>query len=237
MGINTNTAVANAYANQMAPVKDSKKSSYGKTIGDVSLSQEGAKYYEELKKKYKDMDFILVSNDEVENVEQKAASFANPAKTVVLIDAEKVEKMAKDESYRAKFEGIISGASKQLDELKSKLSGMNGVKGYGMKVNDDGTTSLFAVMEKSSAAQRERIEKKAAEKKADAKAEAKKTEKEKAKEAIEKRKEAADNTVTITGNTIDELINKIQDFNMAQRSDFVQTEQELSIGQNIDFKG
>ena len=48
------------------------RADYGNTIGDVKLSDKGAKYYEELKKKYSDMDFVLVSNDEVNGAEQKA---------------------------------------------------------------------------------------------------------------------------------------------------------------------
>lgn len=52
------------------------------------------------------------------------------------------------------------------------------MKGYGIKINDNGTASLFAVIDKSLAAQKERIaknaktraeEKKVAEKKADKK--------------------------------------------------------------------
>ena len=51
--------------------------SYGNTVGDPKLSDKAAKYYEQLKKKYSDMDFVLVSNDSVDGAEQKAAKFAN----------------------------------------------------------------------------------------------------------------------------------------------------------------
>ena len=46
---------------------------YGNTIGQLQLSEKASKYYEQLKKKYSDMDFVLVSNDEVDGAEQKAA--------------------------------------------------------------------------------------------------------------------------------------------------------------------
>ena len=59
--------------------------------------------------------------------------------------------MAMDESYRKKYEGILSGATAQLQQLKSTVekSGAD-VKEYGMQVNDGGTTSFFAVLRKSS---------------------------------------------------------------------------------------
>lgn len=55
-----------------------------------------------------------------------------------------------------------------------------------MQVNDGGTATYFAVLEESSAAQRERIEKKAAEKKAEKKAAEKKAEKKHQKESLKK---------------------------------------------------
>ena len=87
------------------------KTSYGNTVGDPQLSDKAAKYYEQLKKKYSDMDFVLVSNDEVDGAEQKAAKYANSNRTLVLIDADKIEKMAEDEDYRKKYEDIIGNAN------------------------------------------------------------------------------------------------------------------------------
>lgn len=44
--------------------------------------------------------------------------------------------------------------------MSSKISATGAsVKGFGMQVNDDGTASYFAVLKKSSAAQKQRIEK------------------------------------------------------------------------------
>lgn len=53
------------------------------------------------------MDFILVSKDQKANAQANAASYANAGKMVVLIDEEKVERMAADENYRKQYEGII----------------------------------------------------------------------------------------------------------------------------------
>lgn len=215
----------------------------GKTIGEPQLSEKAQKYYEQLKKKYGNMDFILVSSDMKETAQAQAASYANANKMVVLIDEEKIERMAEDESYREKYESIISGATAQLEQLKNSLtaSGTN-VKGYGMQVNDGGNASFFAVIDKSLADQKERIEKKA-EKKAEEK---KKAEKEAREKRIEKskaeKKERAQRTengreelVTVTASSIEELINKINDTVYAAMSDNVETEAEKQVGHHFDF--
>jgi hypothetical protein len=249
----TNTASKASSASQTtasSSVKSAKtvgqSASYGKTIGNVSLSEEGAKYYEELKKKFSNMDFILVSKDQKATAQANAASYANTSKMVVLIDEEKIERMATDENFRKQYEAIISNASSGLSQLKSSIqsAGLSGsVQGYGMQVNDGGLTSFFAVLKKSSEAQKERIEKKAEEKKAEKKEEAKKAEKEEKEEKLQKsRDKDADeiddeDTITITANSIEELMRKINDYVVTDKSDNVQTESEKLLGQNIDFRG
>ena len=134
--------------------------SYGNTVGDPKLSDKAAKYYEQLKKKYSDMDFVLVSNDSVDGAEQKAAKYANANRTMVLIDADKIEKMAEDEDYRKKYENIIGNANSQLDQMKQSLGSMVGnVKTYGIKIDDGGNASFFALVDKALSAQKERIAK------------------------------------------------------------------------------
>lgn len=144
-----------------------------------------------------------------------------------------------------------ANAASGLSQLKSQIesSGQSqNVVGYGMRVNDGGTASFFAVLKKSPADQKVRIEKKAVEKK-----EAKKTvEKKEAKKAEEKNaekkekqdklKEAQqtsddDDTITISAGSIEELIKKINDYTFSMKSDNVQTEAELQVGQHIDFRG
>ena len=122
-GVEENAArVYGAEAEKAADAKktaDTRKAgNYGKTIGQPKLSDKAAKYYEELKKKFSNMDFILVSADQKEAAKAQAGSYANPVKTVVLIDDEKLEKMAEDETFRAQYEGIIRSASSQLNQLK-----------------------------------------------------------------------------------------------------------------------
>lgn len=263
MAVSTNTMISNIYSqnytqNNKGSSKTSKDSEttevkkeekvteskdYGKTIGDPTLSKEAQKYYERLKKKYGNYDFILVSADQKANAQANAAKYANNVKTVVLIDEDKIEKMATDENYRKKYEGILSGATAQLAQLKTSIekSGAN-VQGYGMQVNDGGTASFFAVLKKSSADQKARLEKTAAKKKAEKKAAEKKAEKKKEQERLEKTKDSKiddsddSDTITITAGSMDELMKKIEEYTFSDRSDSVQTESEKMMGQHVDFK-
>lgn len=213
-----------------------KTEDYGRTIGQPELSEKAAKYYEQLKKKYGNYDFILVSRDQKENAKANAAKYANGYKTVVLIDEDKIEQMATDEKFRKQYEGILSGAAAQIQQLKTNLQSSGAqVKGFGMQVNDGGTLSFFAVLKKSSAEQKARIEKKAEQKKTEKKA----AKKEKEEQLKEKRAESDDTeeTVTITANSIEELLSRIDTYNFNTRSDEVQTQSERQVGQNIDFRG
>ena len=165
---------------------------------------------------------------------------------VVLIDDEKLEKMANDSAYRAQYEGIIEKAAAGFYQFSKSVeaTGAN-VKGYGIQVNDDGSTSLFAVLEKSTKDQAKRIEEKREANREAKKAEAKKAQKEKLKENIENAREArkAENAdkaekgeeITITASSWEELLRKIEDQVQLDRSDSVITEAEKSVGQNIDF--
>lgn len=243
--------IAQAYETSRT-AKDTKtrKSSadYGKTIGTPELSEKAQKYYEELKEKYSDMDFILVSEDMKETAQAQAGSYANANRMVVLIDEDKIERMAEDSDYRKQYEGIIQNAAMKLPELKSSL-GTTNVKTYGMQVNDNGMTSYFAILEKSNQAQQERVAKNAEKKAEKKKAAKKKAEKEEAEErteqAAEKRRterealqaEPEEDTVIITASSIEELLQKIQDYEMEQRSDNVWTDEEKMIGQHIDYQG
>lgn len=206
----------------------------GATIGKPELTDKAKKYYEQLKRKYSNMDFILVSEDKKAEAQANAGRYANANRMVVLIDTEKIERMAEDEEYRKKYEAIIRNASPQLSQLKNSLgANASAVKTYGMQVNDGGTASFFAVIDKSLAAQKERIEKNAA-KKAEEKKEAKKTAEEKRKAQKE---EESEDTVTVTASTVEELIQKINQTISMGMSDYVRTKEETYVGGNFDFYG
>ena len=224
-----------------------KTANYGKTVGEPQLSDKAARYYEQLKKKYGNYDFILVSEDQKANAQANAAKYANPYKTVVLIDEEKIEKMASDEKFRKQYENILSGASSQLAQLKAHMENSGAkVKGYGMQLSDGGTASFFAVLKKSSSDQKARIEKKAEQKKTEKKTAEKKAAKKEKEERLkegrtaktEKNRETdEEETITITAGSMEELLQKIRDFTQNERINSVQTDIEKMVGGNIDFRG
>lgn len=204
-----NMSAASTYGTQKTDNKAKLKNSkvYGKTVGQPKLSEKAQKYYEELKKKYQDMEFILVSENKKDDVQANAGRYAamSGKETVVLIDEEKIERMAEDEAYRSKYEGIIQNASSQLSQMSKKLADSGAsVKTVGMQVNDNGTATLFAVLQK---------------------------------ERIDKKQHESDDIVTITANSLEELVQKVSDYMFMAKSDTVQTEAEKMVGQSFDLRG
>ena len=242
MAVNTNTIVSNVYAQNYTPgSKEKTKVARNTETGEVK-KEEKVTESKDLGKTIGDPK-LSVSKDQKANAQANAAKYANNIKTVVLIDEEKIERMATDESYRKKYEGILSGATAQLQQLKSSVekSGAD-VKEYGMQVNDGGTTSFFAVLRKSSSDQKSRIQKSAEKKKAEKKAAEKKAEKKQEKERLEKSKESRTEseddtqTITLTANSVEELMDKIGEYTFVERSNEVRTDREKLMGQHVDYK-
>ena len=231
---------------------------YGVTIGNAALSDAASEYYDKLKEKFGDMDFILVSKDMKAQVAQNASLYGNANKPVVLIDEEKLERMATDESFRKKYEGIIEMSKAQLAQAKNSFasSGAN-VKNFGISVDENGNTSFFATVEKKTPkktgnSMKERLDK-AAEKKKAEKAKAKKAADKKAQEArldklkekkeaneVEAEDEAIENEdydveyIEFRASNIEDLIRQVSDWAISNTSNVI-TEQESYVGQNIDF--
>lgn len=229
-----------------------KTGNYGKTVGKPQLSEAGAKYYEELKKKYSGMDFVLVSKDMKEFAKQNASSYGNANRMVVLIDEEKIERMATDSQFRAKYEGLIARAQSSMPALKSLAEKQGNVKAIGMQVGDNGKASFFAVMEKSSKDMQEKLSakraaKKEAEKKAEKRAEKVKQSEERLEKIRDKAKDGSDlktddvesdeDVEIIMANSIEELQSKIEAYNFNLRANSIQAPMEKMVGQSIDFKG
>ncbi|MBP3487533.1 MAG: hypothetical protein J6K53_03960 [Roseburia sp.] len=211
---------------------EKKSRVYGRTIGTPELSEKAKKYYEKLKAKYSNMDFILVSPDKKEEAERNKGMYASSKELLVLIDSDKIEKMAEDEVYRSKYEGILSMASAQVNQMKQELGSKgDSVRSVGMSFDDHGNASFFAVVDKSLAKQRERIEEK--------RAEAREDRKEAAKKADEKAK--ADKTagkgdeVTVTASSWEELLKKIDRVLYEERADSLMTDAEKKVGQSFDY--
>lgn len=166
----------------------------GKTIGKPTLSKKAAEYYEKLQKKFGNMQFILVSEDQKQSAEANAAAYASKTKTTVLINEDKIEEMANDENVAKKYEGIIENSAKKLPDLKKQLEqtvGADALKGIGMQVNDNGAVSFFATVRDQAAASNEALKKRQAAKKAAKKAAdkqaAKKADQEKKADALKEK--------------------------------------------------
>jgi hypothetical protein len=234
---------------------------YGMAIGNVKLSDAAKDYYKELKGKFANSNFILVSNDMKSQVQQNASAYGNTNGMVILIDEEKLERMATDESYRKKYEGIIKMSETLMQQAKNSLSSTGAsVKNFGMSVDSNGNTSFFATLEKASDNQTKLMEKKAKAKKEAKLKEKKATEKREKEERLEKAKEKSKaqkeemtdrlssdeedipvnddkEYVDINASSIDDLLSKVSDYAISSSLDNVMTASEKAVGQHFDFKG
>ncbi len=257
-------------AKEWAPISSTsslvpKTSEFGTVIGDVQLSEKASDYLDKLKSRFHNLEFITVSKDMKAQVQKNAASYGNSEKMVVLIDEEKLERMAEDESYRKKYEGIIEMSQQKLTATKNSLAstGAN-IKNFGMSVDSDGREKLFATAEKTMEEQKERSEKKAADRKAKKALEEKKEEKIKEEQKAEERKaelrkeelireekskkvreeildefleEDDKEYVSFEADSVDELVSRVRDFSYQDASNRVMTESERMIGSRVDYRG
>lgn len=220
---NLNTAATAAHKNNNSNVENVRN-----TIGNPKISKTASSYYDELKAKHNDVEFVLVSDNHVDKAKELSSNINTSKSMIVLISESELEQMATDEATRNKNEQLIADAKAQMPGLLEELkkSGTD-VKSFGMEFNKDGTTSYFAVVDESLAAQKERIEKQQEAKKADAKDDASKKVDNSNKPSKLK---------TITANSMDELIKKLQDSLQMAKTDSVLTEQEKMVGQHFDLK-
>ena len=211
--------------------KETAKVANGKnSIGNPKLSDTASKYYEELKAKYGDMEFVLVADDQMETAKEQSSNIASDKSMLVLISESELEEMATNEETRSKNEKLIEDAKAQMPDMLKKLeeSGTE-VKSFGIEIKD-GTVSYFAVLDKAAAAQKERIEAKQEEKLAEKKADAKDAATEKTKPPSKK-----EDLITVSAGSIEELIKKLQSTAYEAMADNIQTPQEKMVGQSFDF--
>ncbi len=238
---NTKEVEEKGVATEQAAVSSGKKVDVsGATYGSPKLSQKALDYYNELKKKYGSLSFVLVSSDKKQEAEMMKGSFGNSKNLTVLIDTDKIEKMATDEKYRKQYEGIIAKASVGVLQMGTQLGSMaKDVKSYGMSVDKTGITSYFAEIKKSSSNQKKILEKRSEEKLKAKKEAERKAQKKQNQERLEgKRADKAEKeeTVTITANSVEELARKIQEYYQNDLFNNVKTDSEKTVGSQMDFK-
>lgn len=145
-------------------ISSDSTSSISKT-NESNLSSKAQEFLKNLRKQYGDFDFLIGnSTDDLKAL----AKSGNKEFSVIFSNAE-LERMANDEKYaREKLRGV-ERAVKMSEEINQKYGfnrafGKEGLAGtqitkISIVFNEDGTTTFFAELEKSSAKQRERIEK------------------------------------------------------------------------------
>lgn len=118
----------------------------GKEIADPNkLSDKARDVLYELMDKYKGYDFI-VGNWETDEEASRVLSYGKGRDGNVLISPDLLEKMAADESVKAKYMGIIDEAASNLDKAEKELSedGRSVVEKLGLTIGADGSVSYFA---------------------------------------------------------------------------------------------
>ena len=229
---NYKTGTANKKKKQHKQTENTKlKKNTTESIAEKNLSKAAQKMLENLRGSRNDMDFMVADFENGDNAKDILAQ--SDKEYTVIFSKEEMEKMASDPKYYAEKMHSIEGALRMSDEINAQFGfertfgKTNGnadadtkITKFGISFNSDGTTTFFAQLEKSSASQKEYLEK-IQEKKAEEKKEAKKKEQSK---QIEVRK------TTVQENPKEELLDKIKNIDR----DSIKPE-ENKIGGRVDF--
>lgn len=206
-------------------------------VNQPKLSNAAQKLLERLRNTYGDTDFMVA---DYKNADEAKAALSRGTKEVsVLFSSKELEKMASDEKYEKEYMDRVRGALQMSDEINKRFgfesaSGKNAgseITRIGVSFNSDGTTSYFAELEKSSASQKEHIEKMREEGRVQRKEDAKKAEKEKQKERLEGKKAPDVKRTTVSANSVEELLKKIRDVDW----NAIQIWNQQEAGRKFDF--
>lgn len=199
-------------ANSRKQAAESKAAAQTGSIGEAGLSKGAQALLEKLRKSYSDMDFMVADFDKGDNA--KDILLRGTKEVSVIFSSSELEKMASDEKYEKEYMERVQGALRMSEQINREFgftsafgekSGNSEINKIGISFNSDGTTSFFAELEKSSARQREHIEKVREEKRA--------ARKEQEKERLENRYLREDTGVkrtVIQAGSMEELLEKIR---------------------------
>lgn len=156
----------NLFQNKVNQKKDSNKaqksdrtdqSAKTKQKQPVQLSLRAQQLLDELRNKYRNMDFMVADYE----TDEEAQSYLSRGtkEFSVLIDPETLEEMAANEEVKEKYLGIIEDATAKFKDMEDQLGDKkDDVVRMGMTIDKDGTVKYFAELSKMNEAQRERIE-------------------------------------------------------------------------------
>jgi hypothetical protein len=112
------------------------------------LSEKAQEYLKKLQEKFGDVNFVIVQGDVTGN--EKAGSSTSKYNCFISVDL--LEKMAHDEDYAAKYEGMITQAIDGLDDLKEQIKSaglFEHVEGLSFSINSSGETNFFIMLKDS----------------------------------------------------------------------------------------
>lgn len=220
-------------ANSRKQTAESKAAAQTGSIGEAGLSKGAQALLEKLRKSYSDMDFMVADFDKGDNA--KDILSRGTKEVSVIFSSSELEKMASDEKYEKEYMERVQGALRMSEQINREFgftsafgekSGSSEINKIGISFNSDGTTSFFAELEKSSARQREHIEKVREEKRA--------ARKEQEKERLENRYLWEDTGVkrtVVQAGSMEELLEKIRGVDW----DSVKAENRPQSGGRFDF--
>ena len=220
-----------SYASGYAGAADSRKKAAATqtgSIGESGLSQKAQALLEKLRKTYGDMDFMVADFDKGDNAKEILSRGTKDVS--VIFSSSELEKMASDGKYEQEYMSQVQGALRMSERINREFgftsvsgqkNGGSGINRIGISFNSDGTTSLFAELEKSSARQRERIEKAREEKRAERKE----------KQDSYQRGNAGVKRTTVRADSMEELLEKIRGVDW----DSVKEEYKPQSGGRFDF--
>lgn len=195
---------------------------------ESGLSRQAQDLLKQLRNKYKDMDFMALNKgDNAKEMLSKGTKEFS-----VLFSSDELEKMASDDKYlEEKIKGM-EGAVRMSKEINQKFGyeqalGAAGTKDteitrIGIEFRDDGSTSFFAELEKTSAKQKERIEEGR---------DAKRTESQKNNNNIYSKNNNAVKRTTVQADSMEVLLEKIKKVNWED----IRAEKVSGIGERYDF--
>lgn len=195
--------------------------------GESQLSKKAQEFLKNLRKQYGDYDFFVGNSSD--NLKDLAKSGTKAFS--IIFSNEELEKMANDADYAKKKLQSMEQAVKMSEQISKQFGhgkGDSEVTKIGIVFNDDGTTSFFAELEKSSAKQREYLEKSIENRRAAKKEEAKKAEKGLGSYAQNR---PDTKRASVEANSIEELLKKIRGVNW----DAVKAEKVPEQGGRYDF--
>ena len=223
------------------PGTNSKKANDAENTSSSSASRLSSKaqaYLEKLNKSYGNMEFLVADFDKGDTAEEVLGR--STKEFSVILSSEELEKMASDKKYEQKYMENVQGALRMSEQINREFGYESA---YGKKAeestlsriafsfNSDGTTSIFAELEKSSNAQRERIEKAREDRRAEKREQEKRVIQDRQEERAEGKRNAHAKHTVVEANSVEELMKKIAqvDWNTVKYDD------RLESGNRFDF--